>query len=273
MKLVTFVYQQKTPVVGILDGDRIVMSAWQGSMMGLIQSGITPNTTSERFPLDECRILAPLKPGKILCVGRNYAEHAKELGNAVPEAPLIFIKTPNTVIGDGDAITWPAALSEQVDWEGELAVVIGKRAKHVSAEQALNYVYGYTIANDVSARDLQTKEPQWARAKSLDTFCPLGPVLVTRDEIADPQALTVKTTVSDKVMQDGKTSDMIHPVAALIAYVSEVFPLEPGDVLLTGTPAGVGKGQKPPRFLQDGDSVSITIEGIGTLSNPCKVIS
>lgn len=271
MQLVTFSYQNRSPVVGILDGDRVIMSAWAGNMASLIQSGIIPNVTSERFPLDQCKLLAPLRPGKILCVGRNYAEHAKELGNAVPEAPLLFLKAPSSVIGHGEAITWNASVCEQVDWEGELAVVIGKRAKNVKAEDALKYVYGYSIGVDISARDLQNKEPQWTRAKSMDTFCPLGPVITTHDEIPDPQALKLETVISGQKMQDGHTSDMIHSVAALIAYASQFFTLEAGDVLLTGTPAGVGKGQNPPRFLQDGDTVSVTIEKIGTLTNPCKV--
>jgi len=271
MKLVTFSVRNQTARVGILEGDTVVLTASPGSMLALMQSGITPSRTSERYPLKLCVIHPPLRPGKILCVGRNYAEHAKELGNAVPDAPLIFLKAPSAVIADGETITWRSTTTQQVDWEGELAVVIGKRCKNISEADAPQYIYGYSIANDVSARDLQDKEPQWARAKSLDTFCPLGPVVVTRADIPDPQALRVRTEVNGEVMQDGSTADMIHGVYALVSYISQWFTLEPGDVILTGTPSGVGKGRKPPVFLKDGDVVRVTIDGIGTLSNPCKV--
>lgn len=272
MKLVTFSTHNRTPRVGILEDDVIVQTASQGTLLSLMQSGITPSRTSERFPLDQCKLHAPVKAGKIICVGRNYAEHAKELGNAVPDAPLLFLKAPSAVIAHGETITWRADVTAQVDWEGELAVVIGQRGKHIPQEDAPKYIYGYTIGNDVSARDLQDKEPQWARAKSLDTFCPLGPVIVTRADVPDVQALRVKTEVNGEVMQDGSTDQMMHSVNALVSYISQWFTLEPGDVLLTGTPSGVGKGRKPPVFLKDGDTVSVTIDGIGTLTNPCKVV-
>jgi 2-keto-4-pentenoate hydratase/2-oxohepta-3-ene-1,7-dioic acid hydratase in catechol pathway len=165
-------------------------------------------------------------------------------------------------------------VTTQVDWEAELAVVIGRRAKDVSEADALSYVYGYTVGNDVSARDLQLKvDTQWTRGKSLDTFCPLGPYIVTRDEIADPQNLAVKTTVNDEVMQDSNTKHMIFKIPQLIAYCSQMFTLEPGDIIMTGTPSGVGMGRTPPRFLADGDVVTVSVEGIGEVSNPCKVIS
>lgn len=272
MKLVTFSIHNRSPRVGILEDDVIVQTASQGTLLSLMQSGITPSRTSERFPLDQCKLHAPVKPGKIICVGRNYAEHAKELGNAVPDAPLLFLKAPSAVIAHGETITWRADVTAQVDWEGELAVVIGQRGKHIPEQDAPKYIYGYTIGNDVSARDLQDKEPQWARAKSLDTFCPLGPVIVTRADLPDAQTLRVKTEVNGEVMQDGSTDQMMHSVNALVSYISQWFTLEPGDVLLTGTPSGVGKGRKPPVFLKDGDTVSVTIDGIGTLTNPCKVV-
>lgn len=272
MHLVTFSYKNRTPRVGILEGDRITQSAWAGNMLALVQSGVTPQATSERFPLADCTLKAPLRPGKIICVGRNYAEHAKELGNEVPPAPLLFFKATTSIIGTGEAITWQADFSAQIDWEGELAVVIGARARSVSEAQAQAHIFGYTIANDVSARDLQASEPQWARAKSLDTFCPLGPVIATRASIADPHTLRLQTTVNGQTMQDGNTGDMIHRIPALVAYCSRWFTLEPGDIILTGTPSGVGKGMNPPRFLGDGDEVSVSIEGIGTLTNPCRVL-
>jgi 2-keto-4-pentenoate hydratase/2-oxohepta-3-ene-1,7-dioic acid hydratase in catechol pathway len=218
-------------------------------------------------------IAAPLMPSKILAVGRNYAEHAAELKNEVPDKPMIFAKYPTCVIGDGDAIQWKESVTQQVDWEGELCVVIGKTAKFISEAEAYDHIFGYTIANDVSARDLQDSEKQWTRAKGHDTFCPLGPTIVTKDEIADPHKLRIITKVNGETMQDGSTADMIFKIPYLVSYLSQTFTLEPGDLILTGTPSGVGKAQKPPRFLKDGDEVSITIEGIGTISNPCQILS
>jgi 2-keto-4-pentenoate hydratase/2-oxohepta-3-ene-1,7-dioic acid hydratase in catechol pathway len=190
-----------------------------------------------------------------------------------PAAPLIFAKFGSCVIGDGDPVVWKKSITDQVDWEGELAVVIGKRAKDITAEQASAHIFGYTIANDISARDLQNSESQWARAKGMDTFCPLGPVIVTRDEVSDPQALRIVTKIGDEVMQDASTADMVHGVYALVAYLSQTFTLDAGDLILTGTPAGVGMGMNPQRYLKDGEVVSVTIDPIGTLSNPCKVLA
>jgi 2-keto-4-pentenoate hydratase/2-oxohepta-3-ene-1,7-dioic acid hydratase in catechol pathway len=218
-------------------------------------------------------ITAPLIPSKILAVGRNYAEHAAELKNEIPDKPLIFAKYPSCVIGNGDAIQWKTSVTQQVDWEGELCVVIGKTAKFISEDEAYDHIFGYTIANDVSARDLQDNEKQWTRAKGHDTFCPLGPTIVTKDEITDPHNLRIVTKVNGETMQDGSTADMIFKIPYLVSYLSQTFTLEPGDLILTGTPSGVGKAQKPPRFLNDGDEVSITIDGIGTLSNPCQILS
>lgn len=222
--------------------------------------------------LAEANILPPLIPGKILAIGRNYAEHARELDNAVPAQPLVFAVMPSAVIGAGAAIEWETALTAQVDWEGELAAIIGRRARRVTEKDALDYVFGYSIANDVSARDLQTRDKQWTRAKGLDTFCPLGPVVVTRDDIPDPQNLRIRTTVDGVEKQNGSTADMIFSLPYLIAYLSRAFTLNPGDVILTGTPAGVGKAQNPPEFLGTGSVVSIEIEGIGTLTNFCRAL-
>lgn len=273
MKLVTFTSKQATPRIGILDGETVTMVASQGSMLSLIQSGITPEMTSERFKLADVKLHAPLRPGKMIAVGKNYAAHAAETGSKPPETPLLFAKMTSSVISPGDTITWSEAITSQVDWEGELAVVIGKRARFVSEADAPKYIYGYTIANDVSARDLQNSEPQWLRAKGLDTFCPLGPAVVTRNDVADPQNLHITTTVNGEVMQDAGTEQMVHQVYKLVAYCSQSFTLEPGDLILTGTPAGVALGMEKPQWLKDGDVVSITIEPIGTLTNPCKVVS
>ena len=269
MKILSFTVD-KHKQVGILDGDKIYQASWQDGVIGLIQRGITPNRTSNHYTLDEVEILAPLIPGKIVAVGRNYAEHAAELGNEVPAEPLLFAKYPSSVIGQGDAIRWNTDLTQQVDWEGELAVIIGKQAHNVSEKDAYNYVYGYTIANDVSARDLQNSDGQWARAKGMDTFCPLGPWIVTCDEIPDPHNLTITTLVNGEQMQHSNTGMMIYKIPQLIAYCSKAFTLFPGDILLTGTPSGVGKGMKPPRFLAPGDAVTVQIEGIGELKNHCE---
>jgi 2-keto-4-pentenoate hydratase/2-oxohepta-3-ene-1,7-dioic acid hydratase in catechol pathway len=272
MKIATFTYNGHTRI-GSIEDDTIQVLAWQDNMRQLIRRGITPSRTYERVPLAKATLEAPIIPGKIIAIGRNYAEHASELGNQLPERPLIFAKFPSSVIGTGAAITWRASITQQVDWEAELAIVIGRRAKDVSEADALSCVYGYTVANDVSARDLQQKiDTQWTRGKSLDTFCPLGPYIVTRDEITDPQNLAVKATLNDEVMQDGNTKNMIFKIPFLISYCSQMFTLEPGDLILTGTPSGVGSGRKPPRYLADGEVITVSVEGIGAVSNPCKVI-
>lgn len=272
MKVVTFSHKGKSPRLGLLEGESVVGVPWNGTLQGMITSGITPGRTSEVFPLSECRLLAPLYPGKIIGVGRNYAEHAAELGNEVPKEPLLFAKFSSSVIGDGETIKWRESLTTQVDWEGELAVVIGKRAYNITPEDAPKHIFGYTVANDISARDLQDKDGQWPRAKGMDTFCPLGPSVVLQSQIPDPQALTIVTKVNGETVQNGKTAEMIHNVYALVSHCSKAFTLEPGDLILTGTPSGVGKGMNPPRFLKDGDEVTVTIEEIGTLTNRCQII-
>lgn len=272
MKFATYTYQNRTRT-GVIVEDRIYTTASTDSMLYMIRRGMTPTRTHEHMPLSDVKLEAPLHPGKLICIGRNYAEHAKETGSAVPTSPIIFAKFPSSIIGNGETITWSESITQQVDWEGELTVVIGKKARNVKEEDAFNYVFGYTIGNDVSARDLQLRQDtQWTRGKSLDTFCPLGPWVVTRDEIPDPHNLSVKTTVSGEVRQDGNTKDFIFNIPFLISYCSRMFTLEPGDLILTGTPSGVGEGMKPPTYLKDGDTVTINIEGIGELTNPCKVL-
>lgn len=272
MKLVTYLRDRKAHI-GRLEGERVYMTNWPGDVLSLMERGIKPERTSVHYTLDEVTLTLPLRPGKIIGIGRNYAAHAAELNHDVPKNPLVFAKFINSVIGPNEAITWDPALTQQVDWEGELAVIIGKRARHVREADAYAHIFGYTIANDVSARDLQQAEPQWLRAKGLDTFCPLGPCIVTRDALPDPHALSITTQVNGETMQQATTDLMLFRIPQLIAFCSQAFTLEPGDVLLTGTPAGVGSGQKPPRFLKDGDVVSITIEGIGTLTNPCRTVA
>ena len=211
--------------------------------------------------------LAIPRPGKIVCVGLNYRDHAAEGGQDLPKAPLLFAKWPNTLIGDGDPVVLPPE-STQVDYEAELGVVIGAKAKRVSERDALDHVAGYICVNDVSARDLQFADGQWTRGKSPDTFCPVGPRLVPREEIADPQALAIRCLVNGEALQDSSTAQMIFSVAEIIAYTSQIITLEPGDLIATGTPAGVGVFRDPKVLLQDGDEVSVEIEGLGTLTNP-----
>ena len=220
---------------------------------------------------DVARLLAPIVPAQILCIGLNYRQHAAETGAKAPERPILFVKGINTLQHPGLPIEIPTKLaSTEVDYECELAVVIGKPCKNVTRAQALDYVLGYTCANDVSARDWQMEwgGGQFCRGKSFDTFCPLGPVLVTADEIPDPNALDIRTTLNGQTVQSANTSDMIFDVRTLIEFLSADCTLEPGSVILTGTPSGVGAARKPPLWMQPGDEVCVEIQGIGTLRNP-----
>lgn len=222
-------------------------------------------------PVEQLTVLAPVRrPGKIVAVGLNYADHAAEGGRPPPQEPVLFAKFPTAVVGPGAEVTWDPTLTQQVDVEAELAVVIGHTARNVSRSDAAGHILGYACLNDVSARDLQLRDRQFTRAKSLDTFCPMGPVLVTADEIPDPQALQISSTVDGEVWQEGTTADMVFPVDELITFCSRAFTLEPGDVIATGTPAGVGLYQAPPRFLHDGAVVTVEIDGIGRLTNVCR---
>jgi 2-keto-4-pentenoate hydratase/2-oxohepta-3-ene-1,7-dioic acid hydratase in catechol pathway len=222
-------------------------------------------------PVDELELLAPLpRPGKVVAVGLNYLGHATEQEQLPPSEPLVFAKLPSAVVGHGAEIVWDPALARQVDAEAELAVMIGRRARHVSVADALDYVLGYTACNDVSARDLQAADGQWVRAKSLDTFCPMGPVLVTADELPDPSGLRIECRVNGTSMQSASTADMHFSVSQLISWCSASFTLEPGDVIATGTPPGVGIYRDPPRLLADGDEVVVEIERIGRLANRCR---
>lgn len=209
------------------------------------------------IPLDEVRLLAPCQPGKIICVGRNYADHAREMGNEVPKVPLIFMKPSSSVINPGETILLPPQ-SKQVEHEAELVAVIGKRGRHIAADQAREIIFGYTIGNDITARDLQKSDGQWTRAKGFDTFCPFGPWIDTE---FDPADALITCRVSGQPRQMGSTRDMVFNIGTLVAFVSSVMTLEPGDLIFTGTPAGIGP-------LLDGDDVTVEIEGLGTLTNP-----
>ncbi|HEY6739999.1 MAG TPA: fumarylacetoacetate hydrolase family protein [Actinopolymorphaceae bacterium] len=229
-------------VVAVLDGDPLYRPV---------------QPTGERYPLADVRLLAPVIPrSKVVCVGRNYAEHAAELGNEVPEQPLLFLKPNTAVIGPQDGIRYPAQ-TQDLQFEGELGIVIGRICKDVPRERVNEVIFGYVCANDVTARDLQRSDGQWTRAKGFDTFCPLGPWMVTD---LDPSDVAVTTTLNGELKQSGRTAQLIHDIPSLITAISSVMTLLPGDVVLTGTPAGVGP-------MNVGDEVSVTVEGIGTLTN------
>ncbi len=208
-------------------------------------------------------------PGKIICIGLNYRDHAEEAHLPLPEVPVVFAKYANTLIGPFEAIVLPRT-TQEVDYEAELACVIGRRGKYIPATEAMQYIAGYTIFNDVSARDYQMRTSQWTMGKTCDTFGPLGPALVTSDEITDPHVLAIRLSINGEVMQDSNTRHLIFSLPSLIAYLSSVMTLEPGDIIATGTPAGVGFIRHPPRFLHAGDTVRIEIEGIGVLENPVR---
>lgn len=253
MRIARFSHQDSIRF-GIVDDTDLVVLSGDPMFAGY-------DTTGERVPISDAVLLAPVIPrSKIVCVGRNYRDHAAELGNDVPDAPLLFFKPNTSVIGPGDTIVLPPQ-SSRVDFEGELAAVIGRIAKNVPADKALEYVFGYTIANDVTARDLQQTDGQWARAKGFDTFCPLGPAIETDFDVHGDAVIT--TRVNGEVRQQGPISDMIFSLADVIAYASAAFTLLPGDVILTGTPAGVGP-------FAAGDTVEVEITGLGTLRNPAR---
>lgn len=224
------------------------------------------------YALSDVIILAPIpRPAKnIFCVGKNYREHAIEMGSEedIPKHVMLFSKTPTSVIGHEQGIDPHTHITQELDYEGELAVVIGKKGKRIAEDEAMDYVFGYTIVNDVTARNLQSQHKQFLLGKSLDTSCPIGPYLVHKSAISNPYDLTIKTKVNSELRQDGHTKDMIFSIEHIISTISQGTTLEPGDIIATGTPAGVGKGFQPPKFLQPGDVIEIEVEGIGTLRNP-----
>ncbi len=272
MKLVTYKMNDGAPRVGAVAKDMITPLDY-ADMLSLIQAGsqevvrLVANA-DESVPLSDAQLCAPiLNPGKIICIGLNYRAHAAESGAEAPQTPVVFAKFANTLVGHGDPIRIPP-ITKKADYEVELAVVIGRSARDVPADEALAYVFGYTVCNDVSARDLQFSEGgQWTHSKTLDTFAPMGPSIVTADDIPDPQGLRLSTVLNGETVQDSSTADMIFPVAELIAFLSRGMTLECGDIISTGTPQGVGQSRTPPVFLKAGDEVSVEVENIGTLTN------
>jgi len=295
VKLVTYFHNQE-PVIGLVIKDRVIdlRSTYQQrapegpppppDMLTLIRSDQDTWDTlrqtvawaearpiSSAYPLADVKISVPIaNPSKIICVGLNYMDHCREQNIEVPKSPVLFVKFPSALIGHEESITWPEVISSQVDYEAELAVVIGRKARNVTADQAYDYVAGYSIINDISARDVQFADQQWVRGKSFDTFCPMGPFLVTPDEIDDPMNLPIKLTLNGKIMQESNTYEMIFKLPYLIEFISKTCTLLPGDIISTGTPAGVGIFRDPKVLLKPGDLLEVEIEGLGLLRNPVE---
>ena len=290
MRFVTFSVDDSARL-GLVAGDQIVDlnhadPAIPGEMRAFLEAG--PGTLEaaarvyERWSAGEVaedsvrpraglHLLAPVRsPSKIVAVGINYLDHCREAGVEPPSEPLLFAKFPSSVAGPGQDIEWDPALTAAVDYEAELAIIIGSQARNVTAAEASDVIFGYTCVNDVTARDLQRRDRQWVRGKSLDTFCPLGPEIVTKDEIAAPGDLSIACRVNGRVLQSSNTGEMIFDIPALIAFITRAFTLFPGDLILTGTPHGTGAYRNPPLLLRDGDVVEVEIESLGTLYNRCR---
>ncbi len=279
MRFVTFEIQGHAHA-GAIAGDSVIdlTSAGFLTLQDLIRHGsvahpaidklIEDPPAAAKLPLDKAKLLAPIpRPNKLICVGLNYLDHAKETGAEVPKVPTIFNKFATSVIGPGDNVVLPK-VSKAPDFEAELAFVIGEGGRHIAAEDWSKHVFGYTIVNDVTARDYQRATTQWLMGKTFDTFAPIGPWIVTADEIPDPHALDIQLEINGEVLQDSNTRELIFKIPELIAFLSSVFTLEPGDIVSTGTPAGVGFTRKPPRFLRPGEEMIVRIQGIGELRNP-----
>jgi len=286
MKLVTYKPAGAGPQLGVLvDGKVVNLSEASGGrlpndMRSFIEQGdsalklaqeIAGKGGANGVPLGDVKLLAPISnPSKLIAIGLNYMDHVRETGSKVPQIAIMFTKYTSAIVGLGDEIRWDPSVTAKVDWEAELAVVIGKRASKVKEEDAFDYILGYANCNDVSARDLQNeKGDQWIMGKSLDTFAPMGPYLVTKDEIPDPNSLAIKCLVNGQAMQNSNTHEMIFKVPYLISYLSRGVTLLPGDIITTGTPDGVGGARKPPIFLKNGDVVTVEVEGLGQLTNTC----
>ena len=273
MKIAQVLFENRL-VLGVVDKQKIFPVAGYGDMIDLIRGGENPLLGDENpLKISKVRWMPAVRnPGKIIAIGLNYQDHAKESKGEPPSFPLIFAKFPSSLLGHRESVTWKRAVSRKVDFEAELAVILGKKVKDCPEEEALDAVFGYTCANDVSARDLQFGDGQWVRGKSLDTFCPLGPWIVTRDAVPDPQDLGIRCKINGKLMQESRTERMVFSVSRLISLLSHHFTLFPGDIILSGTPAGVGAFREPPVYLGDGDEMLVEIDGIGTLVNTCRVV-
>ena len=275
MKIAQF-YEGSRVRLGLIQADTAIPVDFDGDMIPFIEShGKNPRDlklqTSQKIDLDRVTLAAPVsRPSKIIGIGLNYKDHAEEQKAKVPDVPVIFAKFPNSLIGHRETITWDPKVTSKADFEGELAVVIGSKIQNCPESEALGAVFGYTCANDVSARDLQFRDIQLLRGKSLDTFCPLGPWIVTGDEIPNPNSLKIQSWLNGRLMQDSNTSLMIFRVSGIVSFLSRHFTLLPGDVILTGTPRGVGVFRDPPVFMKEGDEVAVEIERVGRLVNTCR---
>jgi 2-keto-4-pentenoate hydratase/2-oxohepta-3-ene-1,7-dioic acid hydratase in catechol pathway len=271
MKIAQF-YEKSQIRLGLVQGNDLVPIDFDGDMIDFIRSGQQYETFGgSAIPLDQIKLAPPVtRPSKIIALGLNYKDHAEESKGKVPEVPIVFAKFPNSLIGHMDHITWDENVTKKVDYEAELAVVVGKTIRNCHVTEAIEAVFGYTCANDVSARDLQFGDGQWVRGKSLDTFCPIGPWLVTSDEVVDPHSLKIRFWLNDRLMQDSHTGLMIVSIPDLISFLSRHFTLIPGDIILTGTPSGVGAFREPSVYMEDGDEAVVEIEGIGRLVNRCR---
>ena len=259
--------------LGIIHKTDIIPIDFNGDMLDLIKVGIIPKKKGAPLPFHQVKFLPPVtRPSKIIAIGLNYKDHARESKGKIPEVPLVFAKFQNSLIGHNDYITWDVNVTSKVDFEAELAVIIGKTVHNCPEDEAMDAIFGYTCSNDVSARDLQFGDGQWVRGKSLDTFCPIGPWIVTADDIPDPHSLKIQCWLKGKLMQDSHTNLMIFKIAPLVSFLSRHFTLVPGDIILTGTPDGVGVFRKPSVYMKDGDEVVVEIEGVGRLVNRCKTI-
>ena len=259
--------------MGIIHKTEVIPVDFNGDMVDFIKAGIMPEKKGTPLPFYQVKFLPPVtRPSKIIAIGLNYKDHARESKGKIPEVPLVFAKFQNSLIGHNDYITWDVNVTSKVDFEAELAVIIGNTVHNCPEDEAMDAIFGYTCSNDVSARDLQFGDGQWVRGKSLDTFCPIGPWIVTSDDIPDPHSLRIQCRLKGKLMQDSHTGMMIFKIAPLVSFLSRHFTLVPGDIILTGTPDGVGVFRDPSVYMKDGDEVVVEIEGIGRLANRCKTM-
>lgn len=268
---ITQYYDNSRIRVGLIEGNRLQPIAFDGDMIDFIECGKAPVPSGSPIALDQAALTAPVtRPSKIIALGLNYQDHAVEGKGAVPDHPLIFAKFPSSLIGHRETIRWNSSITKKVDFEAELAVVIGKRVFDISEDEAMAAVFGYMCSNDVSARDLQFGDKQWVRGKSLDTFCPVGPWISSRDEIADPHDLVIQSRLNGQIMQNSNTSQMFFKIPVIVSFMSRHFTLLPGDLILTGTPGGVGVFRTPRVYMKNGDLIEVEIQGLGCLSNRCE---
>ncbi len=265
-------YDREQIALGYIEKNRLVPLDFAGTMQEYILDPLPCTPAGHSVPVHEIRFASPVTgPSKIIAIGLNYLDHVRESKGEMPKVPIVFAKFTNTLIGHRAQITWNEEITQKVDFEAELAIIIGKTTYQCDESEAMANIFGYTCANDVSGRDIQFSDGQWVGGKSLDTFCPLGPWIVTSDDIPDPHDLEIKCWLNGTLMQDGHTSRMIFKIPYLVSFLSRCFTLLPGDVILTGTPHGVGAFRDPSIYLKDGDEIVVDIEGIGKLQNTCRI--